>query len=55
MKEKEKFAIEFLRWVDENYFQGKECNSFAKSEEDFIHGEVLSIEGLMLTFKNINN
>jgi hypothetical protein len=49
----EKQTIDFAKWVDKNYFQGDDCDTYAKSKEDFYNKEnVFSIKQLFTIYKN---
>jgi hypothetical protein len=50
--DQEEFTIEFVKWMDKNYFQGEKHDSYAKSKEDFLNKEtVFNISELYEIFK----
>ena len=48
----EEFAIGFAEWVDFKYHQNKYGhNKYAKSKEDFIHGNTYTVKELLEIYK----
>ena len=49
----EKQSIDFVKWIDKNYYQGEDYNTYAKCMDDFKDKDkIFTIKQLFETFKH---